>query len=368
MSNGLAGRNRDIHVVLLGDSVFDNRRYINDDIDVCAQVNQVLHSAPPSPSPSSSSSSSSSCGFATTTSSSLTTTTTEGDAEASTAATERRATSVAVDGAVVSSVEEAQVGRVPGDATHLVLSAGGNDALRGFGVLEVRVSTVQDALISLAKVVAKFRNAYVALVTELVTKGHPLCLCTVYKPCFGKFQPGFNFFGAVAPAVPDASTVKPKKHTEAAPAIDKALLDQLTNMGFPEPQSKIALKMCSFNVEEALELLCTGIVPETESSDSEDSDNEAPIVQHPDDGAEESPFAAIDTVSGMALSAINGVILDAACHFGLPVICLDKIMTDPADFANQIEPSSVGGMKMAQIIVRVVTSHNFAEGKTTLYH
>ena len=45
-----------------------------------------------------------------------------------------KATLVAVDGAVANSVLR-QIPRLPADATHLVISAGGNDALENSGIL-----------------------------------------------------------------------------------------------------------------------------------------------------------------------------------------------------------------------------------------
>ena len=44
-----------------------------------------------------------------------------------------------------------QLGRVPPGATHLVVSAGGNDALRRQDVLGARAGSVADALLALAE-------------------------------------------------------------------------------------------------------------------------------------------------------------------------------------------------------------------------
>jgi hypothetical protein len=74
------------HVVLLGDSVFDNAAYVAGGPDVVAQLRQSLP-------------------------------------------TGWQATLSAVDGAVATDVR-GQLAQMPASATHLVISAGGNDALR----------------------------------------------------------------------------------------------------------------------------------------------------------------------------------------------------------------------------------------------
>ena len=79
------------HVVLLGDSIFDNASYVPGGDPVIEQLRSRLDRG---------------C----------------------------RATLLAVDGAIASDVHR-QLPRVPDDATHLLLSAGGNDALQGSGML-----------------------------------------------------------------------------------------------------------------------------------------------------------------------------------------------------------------------------------------
>ena len=90
------------HVVLLGDSIFDNQAYVPGEPDVVAQLREELPR-------------------------------------------EWSATLLAVDGDVASGVVR-QLSSLPQDATHLVVSVGGNDAL-GFGyLLEERAGTVREAL------------------------------------------------------------------------------------------------------------------------------------------------------------------------------------------------------------------------------
>ncbi len=52
----------------------------------------------------------------------------------------------------------------------------------------------------------------------------------------------------------------------------------------------------------------------------------------------------------VALMMFNDVILRAAFHRRLPVIDLRLICSEPADYANPIEPSSPGGAKIARAI------------------
>ena len=49
---------------------------------------------------------------------------------------------------------------MPGDATHLVLSVGGNDALREAGVLSAGARSVAEAVERLAEVRDRFRSTY----------------------------------------------------------------------------------------------------------------------------------------------------------------------------------------------------------------
>ena len=72
-------------------------------------------------------------------------------------------------------------------------------------------------------------------------------------------------------------------------------------------------------------------------------------------------------VANTALPIINSVISKEAIKAGLPVMDLEVIFNDVADYANEIEPSAVGGMKMAKIIKEIVTSHDFSINRTKVY-
>jgi hypothetical protein len=57
-------------------------------------------------------------------------------------------------------------------------------------------------------------------------------------------------------------------------------------------------------------------------------------------------------VARVGLTAFNDAILRVAFEAKLPVIDLRLVCTEPADYANPIEPSSRGGEKIARAIVR----------------
>ena len=142
------------HVVLLGDSIFDNARYVPDRSPVIEQVRRGL---PP--------------GWT--------------------------GTLVAVDGHTVEDIAS-QVPRVPGNASHLVVSVGGNDALMASGLLREPAATVGDALATLAEALGDFRTDYTAMLESVRALGKPTAVCTVYDaiPILGAAEraalAGFN--------------------------------------------------------------------------------------------------------------------------------------------------------------------------------
>src|SRR5688572_32935225 len=125
------------HVVLLGDSIFDNAAYVPGGPSVLEHLRRMLPR-------------------------------------------DWRATLLAVDGAEVASVYS-QLERLPKDATHLVLSAGGNNALwTGGSLLGLEATTVREALAQIADAVREFAADYRELLTHLRSFGKPLTVCTIY--------------------------------------------------------------------------------------------------------------------------------------------------------------------------------------------
>lgn len=86
-----------------------------------------------------------------------------------------QATLLAVDGATVSGVER-QLGGLPPDATHLVVSAGGNDALGASYILGERVVSVSDAAARLASAQQTFAAAYDRMLSAVQRRGRRLLI------------------------------------------------------------------------------------------------------------------------------------------------------------------------------------------------
>jgi len=124
------------HVLLLGDSIFDNAAYVGSQPSVLEHLRQALP-------------------------------------------TGWRATLAAVDGASVVDVGS-QLSGMDRSATHLFVSAGGNDALNSSGVFADAVRTVAEAAGRLAVIQARFREEYQQLMDELISLGKPLGVCTIY--------------------------------------------------------------------------------------------------------------------------------------------------------------------------------------------
>ncbi|MCD6043148.1 MAG: hypothetical protein K0R40_2751, partial [Burkholderiales bacterium] len=161
-----------------------------------------------------------------------------------------RATLAAVDGATTGDVPR-QLKKLPDDATHLVLSVGGNDALGNAALLNVPVRSSAGALALLADAVHGFEASYRKCLEACLQRQLPLTVCTIYNGHF------------------------------------------------------------------------------------DDADYQR--------------------IAALALALFNDVILRCAVEQALPVLELRLICARPEDYANPIEPSSVGGEKIAAAIAAVVT-------------
>jgi hypothetical protein len=200
------------HVVLLGDSIFDNAQYTGGGPDVASQGRNLL---PP--------------GWA--------------------------VSLLAVDGSTTANIPD-QVRRLPREATLLVLSVGGNDALTeasrlGISFFNFPGTSTSKALDTLADVSHDFETQYRSAIDACLQSGLPLGVCTIYNGCF--------------------------------------------------------------------------------------------------------PDKSYQRIASLALAVFNDVILRVAIEERLQVIDLRLICTLPADYANPIEPSSMGGEKIARAIVTLVT-------------
>ncbi|MDB5821682.1 MAG: hypothetical protein JWR21_386 [Herminiimonas sp.] len=195
------------HVVLLGDSIFDNGSYTAGGPDVIAQVRRHLPA-------------------------------------------NWKASLLAVDGATTRNVD-AQLTHLPANASHMVLSVGGNDALGSQPILRASVRSTGEALTLLAGAAAQFEKRYREAVSGCMKHGLPLAVCTVYN---GNFT-------------------------------DREYQLQVTT----------------------------------------------------------------------ALTVFNDAIIRVALENALSVIDLRQVCNRPEDYANPIEPSSIGGAKIAKAIVQTVS-------------
>jgi hypothetical protein len=128
------------HLVLLGDSVFDNRAYVPKGPPVIDQVTRALPR-----------------GWS--------------------------ATLRAVDGHTTREVPS-QLRTLPAGASHLAVSAGGNDALGVAHLLGAEAATVGGAAAQLDALAGAFERSYRAMLGAVLARGLPTAVCTIYRPRF----------------------------------------------------------------------------------------------------------------------------------------------------------------------------------------
>jgi hypothetical protein len=199
------------HVVLLGDSIFDNARYVPGGPSVVEHLRRRLPGG-------------------------------------------WRATLLARDGAGVAEMHR-QFDKVPADASHIVVSVGGNDALDYSGVLlHDPAGSFAEVLSRLADIREQFRRDYRDALERVQARGAATAVCTVYD-------------------------------------------------GIP----------------------------------------------------------GLDRVEAAGLCLFNDAILREAFRAAVPVIDLRLVCTDAADYSSvsPIEPSVIGGGKIARAVSRLVTEHDF---------
>jgi GDSL-like Lipase/Acylhydrolase family len=195
------------HLVLVGDSILDNGAYTRGGPDVVSQVRALLPSG-------------------------------------------WKATLLAVDGSTTDHVA-GQLTRLPKDATHVVLSVGGNNALMHLGSLDSPASSMAKSIETLAVLASDFEGRYRVAIAACLETRLPVAVCTVYNGCF-------------------------------------------------EDQS-------------------------------------------------------FQRIASTTLTVFNDAIIRVAVENSFPVIDLRSVCNTAEDYANPIEPSSVGGAKIARVIVRLVS-------------
>jgi hypothetical protein len=77
-----------------------------------------------------------------------------------------------------------QLDQLPPDTTHLVISAGGNNAGRQEAVLGEAARSVAEGLERIARIREGFAREYKAMLDLVEGRGLPLAVCTIYDPRF----------------------------------------------------------------------------------------------------------------------------------------------------------------------------------------
>ena len=130
------------HIVLLGDSIFDNKAYVGGEPDVIEHLRAMI--AP---------------GWA--------------------------ATLKAVDGSLVENVGS-QLASSPETVTHFVISTGGNNALMNADVLNLQVSTSAEVFTVLSNRLEEFERQYQKMLETVLRRNLPVTVCTIYNPNFAE--------------------------------------------------------------------------------------------------------------------------------------------------------------------------------------
>ena len=128
------------HIVLLGDSIFDNHAYTGGEPDVASCLRQILPQG-------------------------------------------WRVTLRAVDGNTTADLP-AQARGMPADASHLVVSIGGNDALGNLNLLTLPVESTSEALEIFAEHIQRFQSNYANAMEAVLKVGLPTTICTIYNGNF----------------------------------------------------------------------------------------------------------------------------------------------------------------------------------------
>lgn len=128
------------HLVLFGDSIFDNQAYVPPNQTVIDHLQALLPA-------------------------------------------NWQATLLAVDGSTTSSIP-AQLARLPSDASHLVLSVGGNDAIGQLHIIQEPVENIGEAFNLLYDHIVEFERNYHRVLDAILSRNLPTTICTIYAGWF----------------------------------------------------------------------------------------------------------------------------------------------------------------------------------------
>ena len=138
------------HIVLVGDSIFDNGSYVPGEPDVAQQLRNQLGE-------------------------------------------DSNVTLLAIDGDVTKDVHN-QLTQLPEDTSHLFISVGGNDALGQLHIFTDPVSNVGEGFLKFSRVQTIFQQEYKAMLENALSLNIPTTICTIYKPCF--YHPDMSRVGS----------------------------------------------------------------------------------------------------------------------------------------------------------------------------
>ncbi len=136
------------HIILIGDSIFDNAGYVGEGESVTDILKSVVGN-------------------------------------------ECKVTLLAVDGDVTTDVP-VQLKSYPNDTTHAFISCGGNDALRQVNILNEKVTSVGEAMEIISEVIKQFQNNYQVMLKSVLSKNKNVALCTVYNSVPGISERAFR--------------------------------------------------------------------------------------------------------------------------------------------------------------------------------
>jgi len=129
------------HIVLLGDSIFDNISYVDPgEQDVPNQLRSLAKG-------------------------------------------KYKVTHLAVDGDILVDIND-QLKLLPADATHIFVSIGGNDALGNISIFRNNVNTTGEALQQLYRIGQQFKNKYSDMIDLVLSHSLPTAFCSIYYPRF----------------------------------------------------------------------------------------------------------------------------------------------------------------------------------------
>ena len=175
------------HIILAGDSVFDNRTYVEvGEPDVRDQLADLLD---------------------------------DGD----------KATLIAVDGDINNNLSK-QLDNIPNDATHLFISIGGNDALMHIDSFTDSVSNIGDALDSFNEKIQEFEKEYIKMLTNTIKYGLKTTLCNIYNPYFD--HDNMDRIKYMFPSNTNFKKLQ-RRSTTALPLFNNIIFQEAFNFGLP---------------------------------------------------------------------------------------------------------------------------------------